>query len=221
MLPSFCKLIIAVRSSPLSRAQFAEFASFFYRKFPEISLEPLFLQTKGDKDKKTSLRAMGKTNFFTEELDNLVLEKKCEGALHSAKDVPCPLPKGLCQAFLSKGVDSRDVLVMKKKGSWKDFSFKALVGVSSERREKMVQHKRGDLRCFDIRGTIEERLALLEKKGVEGIVVAEAALIRLKKTYLPRLFFEEQTESLQGKLSLLVHKERKDLQQLFSKVPLA
>ncbi len=216
MPPSFCKLKIAARDSNLSKAQFVEFCQILNKTYPRLVLEPLFIKTKGDKDKKTSLKDLYKTNFFTEELDILVQEKQCDAALHSAKDLPEPLPKDLVRAYLSLGIDSRDALVTKKIYSWEEIPYQSYIATSSERRESQVLQKRKDLLFVDLRGTIEERLEVLQKKEVEGVVVAEAALIRLKLTFLPRLFLEGETESLQGKLAVIVHKERKDLIELFS-----
>src|SRR5438132_10204375 len=99
---------IGARSSNLSRAQVAE-----VQKEWGLYCHVVWVQTTGDIDKKTSLRGLDKTDFFTRELDQMVLQGQIDGAIHSAKDLPEPLPKGLKLMALSKGIDSRDSLVFR------------------------------------------------------------------------------------------------------------
>ena len=187
-------LRLGARSSPLSRVQVEEI-----RKELGLEFEAIWIRTTGDLDRETSLRALDKTNFFTLELDEMVLKGDIDAAVHSAKDLPEPLSKGLRIDYISKGVDSRDSLVIHR-GPLK------VVGTSSERREEMVRKLYPDCQFIDIRGTIQERL----KKDVDGVVIAEAALIRLKLTHLKRIFLPGETAPMQGKLAI-VCRENKSL----------
>lgn len=180
-------MLVGARSSPLSRAQIEEI-----RKEFNLSFEVIWVETTGDLDKTTSLRSLEKTDFFTKELDEMLLLGKIDLAVHSAKDLPHPLPRGLKIAALSKGLDSRDSLVIKKKPV-------EIVATSSMRREEAVRQLYPHCRFVDLRGTIEERL----QKNVDGIVVAEAALIRLNLTHLKRVFLPGDTAALQGKLAIV------------------
>ncbi|MBX7066221.1 MAG: hydroxymethylbilane synthase [Parachlamydiales bacterium] len=181
-------MLIGARSSPLSRAQVEEVKAEF-----GIDFDIVWVETTGDRDKETSLRTMGKTDFFTRELDLMLLSGKIDAAVHSAKDLPEPLPKGLKIAAISKGVDPRDSLVIKREPV-------ELVATSSERREDAVRQLYPNCRFIDLRGTIQERLA----KDVDGVVVAEAALIRLGLTHLNRIFLPGETVPMQGKLAIVV-----------------
>jgi hydroxymethylbilane synthase len=138
------------------------------------------------------LRDIGKTDFFTRELDQMLLRGEIDAAIHSAKDLPEPLPKGLVVALITKGVDPRDCLVIKREPV-------RLVAASSLRREEAVRAIFPDCQCVDVRGTIHERL----EKEVDGVVVAEAALIRLKITDLNRLFLPGPTAPMQGRLAIV------------------
>lgn len=180
-------LKIGARSSPLSRAQVEEFKREF-----GLQCEVVWVQTTGDLDQLTSLRTLDKTDFFTRELDQMLLEGKIDAAVHSAKDLPDPLPKGLWVAALSQGVDPRDSLVIKKEPIH-------VVATSSIRREGAVRQLYPHCRFVDLRGTIQERL----KKEVDGVVIAEAALIRLQLTHLNRVFLPGETAPLQGKLAIV------------------
>lgn len=184
------KLTFGARSSPLSRAQVEEI-----RQELKIDFDVIWVKTKGDLDQKTSLRTLDKTDFFTRELDAMLLSGQIDAALHSAKDLPEPLPIGLKIDYISRGVDSRDSLVIKNEPVRQ-------VATSSVRREEMVRKLYPDCEFVDIRGTIEERL----EKNVDGVVIAEAALIRLKLTHLKRVFLPGETAPMQGKLAIVCRK---------------
>ena len=209
------KLKIGARSSPLSRAQADEILLEMRPFAPDLSFEMVWTLTAGDKDKTTSLRSLGKSDFFTRELDEMLLQGKIEAAIHSAKDLPEPLPPGLQIAALTRGVDPRDALVLRAGESLESLLNGAVIATSSERREEAVSALRQGLRFSDLRGTIAERLAKLEKGEADGVVVAEAALIRLKLTHLNRVYLPGPTVSLQGKLAIVIRSGDARLAELF------
>lgn len=208
------KILAGARSSPLSRAQLEEIQND--PLLVNCVLEPVWVESTGDKDKKTSLRSLERTNFFTKELDEMLLEGKIRIAIHSAKDLPEPLPEGLEVVALTKGVDSRDSLVFRFSENLATLKTYAKVATSSLRREETVRLLRSDLDFVDIRGTIGERLALLENGLVDAVVIAEAALIRLKQTHLNRLILPGETTPFQGRLAVLSRKGDTEMQILFS-----
>ena len=194
------------RSSLLSRAQVAEIS-------PELpfDLEMLWLETTGDLDQKTSLRDLGSTDFFTKELDDLLLKGSIRLAIHSAKDLPDPIPEGLVVAAITKGKDSRDALVLR------DSLFPgALIATSSQRREEAVLALQVDVRFKDLRGTIHQRLKQLELGEADGVVIAEAALIRLHLTHLNRIYLPGPTTPLQGKLAIVCREDDLEMRELLS-----
>lgn len=203
-------ILVGARSSPLSRAQFEEISGAFKGPY---ELDPLWVETTGDKDKKTSLRSLEKTDFFTKEIDTLLLEGKVRIAIHSAKDLPDPLPKGLVLVALTKGVDSRDSIVFRP---GENLETAKIIATSSARREENVRSLIPHLKFVDIRGTIGERLSALEKNNVDGVVVAEAALIRLKLTSLNRLILPGETAQNQGRLAILAREGDREMEQAFS-----
>jgi len=200
---------VAARSSRLSRVQVAEVLAELHAHCPTINFIPSWVETRGDRDLSTSLRLLDKTDFFTYEVDKLVLQRQCRIAIHSAKDLPEPLPNGLQIVAVTRGVDSSDALV------YKNLPKNARVGVSSARREEAVKRLFPFARCCDIRGTIESRLAQLEEGLFDAVVIAEAALIRLGLTHLARLRLEGATAPLQGKLAALARADDSQMQELF------
>ncbi len=194
---------VAARDSPLSRAQVEEVQEEF---LGEISFIPIYVKTTGDLDKTTSLRDLEKTDFFTRQIDELLLRGECRAAIHSAKDLPDPLPKGLVIAKLTRGKDPADVLVLREGETLERVPKGAKIATSSIRREENVRQILKEVTFVDIRGTIQERYAKLKSGEVEGVVMAEAAILRLKMNW-NRFPLPGEVHPLQGKLAIVVREE--------------
>ena len=206
---SFVK--IGARDSKLSHAQVDEVLQELRIFHPHLQFHPVWLKTTGDLDLKTSLRTLDKTDFFTKELDEMLLKGDLQVAIHSAKDLPEPLPPGLKIIALTKGVDPSDSLVF----NLDTLPMGAKIGTSSERREKELLKWRSDLKCVDVRGSVDKRLELLDAGELDGLVVAEAALIRLKLAHRKRVRLECETVPLQGRLAVVAREEDAEMGELF------
>ncbi len=176
-----------------------------------FDMDPMWIETTGDLDQKTSLRILDKTDFFTRELDRLVLDGSIRLAIHSAKDLPDPLAEGLCIAAMTNGLDPRDALVFRD-----TLPENAWIATSSKRREEMVDLLRPGFRFKDLRGTIHERLAQLDNGYADGVVIAEAALIRLQLTHLNRIYLPGPVAEGQGRLAIVCRKDDSELIELLS-----
>jgi len=217
-MPLLHEVLVGARSSPLSRAQVKEVLQLLRKHRPEISFYPVFCETRGDKEKGRSLRAMEKSDFFTKELDEMLLQEECRAAVHSAKDLPEPLSEGLTLAAVTEGIDPSDSLVMREGESLESLPRGARVATSSERREAAVKTLRDDLTFIDLRGTIEERLQILETGKADAVVVAEAALLRLGMAFLNRISVPGETAEGQGRLAVVVRKDDDEMLTLFSPI---
>ncbi|MBS0650037.1 MAG: hydroxymethylbilane synthase [Verrucomicrobia bacterium] len=208
------KLILRVggRQSRLSRAQVFEVLSEIQAFHPHVEFEPVWLETTGDRDLATSLRNLEKTDFFTKEIDQKQVQGEFRISIHSAKDLPEPLASGLQIVALTKGVDSSDVIVLRKD----HLPFGAKIGTSSVRREQNIKDLRSDLVCADIRGTIDSRLEQLDAGDYDGIVMAEAALIRLGLADRKRITLPGECAPLQGQLAVIARANDEEMAQLFS-----
>lgn len=194
------QLKIAARDSKLSQAQIKEVMEPL-----GLPYTALLVKSHGDLDHTQSLRLLDKTDFFTREVDALVQSGACDIALHSAKDLPRELPEGLKIVALTAGLDNRDSLVIREDETLADVK---LVATSSKKREVAASQLKSDLRFCDIRGTIHERLEKLYNHEVDGVVIAEAALLRLKLNP-NRLFLPGATTPLQGQLAIVARHEAK------------
>lgn len=199
------------RGSNLSQKQVWEILKELNQYVPNVSFDPVWIKTSGDKDQKTSLRFMENSNFFTKELDDLLLAGEFRVTMHSAKDLPQPLADGLSMVALTRGLDPSDSLVMSP-----TFTGKGKIATSSIRREKTILELYPEAQIVDIRGTIEQRLEFLERGEIEGLVVAECALIRLELTHLKRVTLPKPYAEYQGQLAVLARSDDVEMQKLFA-----
>jgi hydroxymethylbilane synthase len=209
-------LEVGARFSPLSKAQVKEIYDALQQYHSHVRFDIHYMSTFGDRDQITSLRTLDRTDFFTRDIDQWVLQGRNRMGIHSAKDLPVPLANGLTLFCLTQGVDSSDSLVLRSNETLQSLQSGAKIATSSVRREAMVKQLRADLTFCDLRGTIAQRLAKLQKGEADGVVVAEAALIRLGLTHLNRIRLPGTTAEGQGQLAVVGRKEDQEIQALFA-----
>lgn len=214
-MKSFFKILVGARGSRLSQLQVEEVHFELLRFTTGVGFQPIWVNTRGDKDLKTSLRFLDRTDFFTREIDQMQLKGLCRIGIHSAKDLPASLRKGLTLVALTKGLDPSDSLVFREGESLETLQKGARIATSSLRREKNLLSLRPDLDCVDIRGNIEDRLAKLDEKQIDGVVVAECALIRLGLIHRSRITLPGEVAALQGQLAVIARLEDKEMIELF------
>lgn len=209
---------VMARSSPLSRVQVQEIIDLLKEKGISVSFDTEYISTTGDLDLQTSLRSMERTDFFTREIDRAVLKGEARIGIHSAKDLPFPLPKGLQLICLTKGIDPRDALVLKEGVSLDSLPEVPCIATSSVRREALVREILPRAQFIDLRGTIQQRIEKLNDSGIDGVVIAEAALIRLKLTHLHRLYLPGSTTEGQGRLAVVSRTGDQEMEILFRSI---
>jgi uroporphyrinogen III methyltransferase/synthase len=166
------------RSSRLARLQTRDALDKLETAFPSCTFEDIPLSSPGDRDLSADLRD-APADFFTQDLDRKVLDGDLDCAVHSAKDTPDPVAGGLDWFWLPWREDSRDVLIRPHGQTVASMPANGRIGVSSLRREAYCTSRFPTARQSPIRGTIEERLAQLDRGDFDLIVMAGAALNRL------------------------------------------
>lgn len=209
---------VAARDSNLSKAQVEEFKKKLVQIDPSIEIHPVFMKSYGDKNHNISLRESGYDDLFTKEIDEAVLRGDADLALHSAKDIPETLSEELEMYYLSQSIHPSDALVIKDGYSIDRIPKNGIIMASSFRREEHIKKLRQDFICRDVRGAIEQRLAYLNNPEVYGVVVAEAAIIRLKLVHLNRILLDGETHPKQGMLAALGLKSNHHLRQLIGRL---
>ena len=172
-------LKIGTRSSQLALWQ-AEFVkNELERLYPESSVELVTMSTKGDRILEKPLAEIGGKGLFTEELEQAMLNGTIDLAVHSLKDMPTTLPKGLVLGAITKREIPFDALVSPKFGTLDKLPQGARVGTSSLRRQAQLLRLRPDLSILLLRGNVNTRLRKLDEDQYDAIVLAQAGLKRL------------------------------------------
>lgn len=143
----------------------------------DVSFERVRIDTQGDRDRSTSLRALPGTGLFTKEIEAALLAGEVDLAIHSLKDVPFDVRPGTELHMLPRE-DPRDAL-LSPHGGIDSLPEGALVGTGSPRRIAQLRHHRPDLRFTDLRGNLDTRLRRLDEGELDAIVLACAGLERL------------------------------------------
>jgi len=177
MSPS--KLLIGSRGSPLALAQSKGVKAELERHHPHLEVEIVIIKTSGDVFSQAPLSQIGGKGLFTKEIEESLLQKKIDLAVHSLKDLPTTLPPGLCLAAVSRREDVRDAFVSNKYQSLEELPLGAVIGTSSLRRQSQLLQIRWDLEIRNLRGNLDTRLRKLDEGQYEAIILACAGLIRL------------------------------------------
>jgi hydroxymethylbilane synthase len=147
--------------------------------FPALTVRLEAIKTTGDKIPDVPLAKVGGKALFVKEIEEALLERRVDLAVHSMKDVPTELPHGLTIGAVTEREDPHDVLITRTGAGLKDLPFRARVGTSSLRRQAQLLHHRPDLQIVGLRGNLDTRIRKLATEGLDAIVVAAAGIKRL------------------------------------------
>jgi hydroxymethylbilane synthase len=171
---------IATRASQLALAQANQVKSALSVVAPGIPISIVTVNTKGDRDISDFLYKSESVGFFTSEIEQVLLSGQADIAVHSLKDLPTSITKGLLVAAIPQREQVCDVIVAPKKiSSIHDLPKNASVGTSSLRRITQLKLLRPDLNCQPLRGNVETRVRKVQEGQMDAIVLAQAGLSRL------------------------------------------
>jgi hydroxymethylbilane synthase len=142
-------------------------------------VELVIIETHGDRDQATALAAMGGFGVFTKAIQNALHEHRADVAVHSLKDLPTIPEPGLELVATPPRGPTGDAFISHKYRRFDDLPDGARIGTSSLRRRAQLLNHRRDLNLVDLRGNVETRLRKLTEQDLDGIVLAEAGLVRL------------------------------------------
>lgn len=177
------KLILGTRGSELALWQANFVKKELERRIKNLSVELKIIKTKGDKILDVALSKIGDKSLFTKEIENELLERKIDFAVHSLKDLQTKIPEGLKLAAVTKRHNVEDVLISRKKGTT-IFSLpeNAKVATGSLRRRSQLLHLRPDIQIHELRGNVPSRIEKFLKSDWDAIILARAGVERLKLT---------------------------------------
>jgi hydroxymethylbilane synthase len=172
-------LRIATRKSPLALWQAEHVRQMLLVHWPKLNIELLPMLTSGDKFTKDKLLAVGGKGLFVKELEEALLDKRADFAVHSMKDVPAEFPKGLILAAICKRDNPLDAFISLAYNNINALPQAAIVGTSSLRRQSQLLALRPDLIIRPLRGNIQTRLEKLQDGAYQAIILAAAGLERM------------------------------------------
>jgi hydroxymethylbilane synthase len=186
------KLVYATRKSPLALAQSRAFVASFARVDPTLQIEELTVQTTGDRVQDRPLAEIGGKGLFVKEIEEALLDRRADVAVHSMKDVPPELAAGLVIGCIPLREDPRDVLVSRSGAKLAELAPGSRVGTTSLRRRVQLAELRPDLEIVPLRGNVDTRLRKCREGVVDAILLARAGLNRLGLSDVPTEVLEPE-----------------------------
>lgn len=172
-------LRLGTRRSPLALWQ----ARFVEAKLAPLvepaAIELVLIDTHGDRDQASALSDMGGFGVFTKAIQDALLARRADVAVHSLKDLPTVPTDGLELAAVPPRGPTGDAFVSAKWKRFDDLPAGATVGTSSLRRRAQLLNRRPDLKLVELRGNVDTRIRKLTEQNLDAIILAEAGLIRL------------------------------------------
>ena len=168
---------IGTRKSKLALIQTELVKAQILKYFPDENIEIVHVVTHGDKVLDKPLGEIGGKGVFTKEIEEKLLDKTIDIAVHSAKDVPMELANGLCLGAVLLRDDNRDVILKRKKT--KKIGAGSIIGTSSLRREIQIKQIYPDVTIKSLRGNVGTRIDKLRSGEYDAIILAAAGLKRL------------------------------------------
>jgi len=174
-------LRIGSRGSRLALWQAEKTRDDLLRLNPGLAIEIDVIKTTGDV-KPDPLSVIGGKGVFTKELEDALLDRRIDIAVHSLKDLPTIIPDGLSISAICEREDPRDALVLRadhRFSSLRELPPGSVVGTSSQRRLAQLKSLRQDVEVKDLRGNVDTRVRKLDEGQYDALILASAGLIRL------------------------------------------
>jgi hydroxymethylbilane synthase len=184
-------LRIATRKSPLALWQAHYIRSQLLTHWPSLIVELCPMATSGDRFLNDNLQALGGKGLFVKELEDALLEKRADIAVHSMKDVPVYFPNGLQLTTICARANPFDAFISTHHATLNALPEHATVGTSSLRRQAQLRALRPDLHIKPLRGNVGTRLKKLDQGEYDAIILAAAGLERLEQHHRIREILDE------------------------------
>ncbi len=186
----------------------------------QSDVEIVKIKTKGDKILHKTLDKIGGKGLFVKEIEKALLQGDIDVAVHSMKDMPDEMPKGLVLGAVLKRENAMDAVVCANNINWEELPKEAVIGTRSLRRKTQILALRNDFNVVPIRGNIITRLQKLEQ-GFDAVVLAVAGLVRTQQQQKISHIFTLQEmvpAACQGILALQIRESDLFLKQAMQKI---
>ena len=170
---------IGTRGSKLARWQANWVKSALENKFPSTPVKLIVIKTQGDKILDVPLAKVGGKGLFVKEIEAALLAGRIDIAVHSMKDMPADIPRGLCIGAIPERENPVDVFISRNGAGFRELAAGSVIGTSSLRRGAQLRHARPDIVIRSIRGNLDTRIKKLESEDFDALVLAAAGVKRL------------------------------------------
>ncbi len=173
------ELRIGTRGSQLALYQANWVREKLLQAYPHLKVTLIKIKTTGDKIQDAPLAKIGGKGLFVKEIEEALIRRRIDLAVHSIKDVPAELPEGLHLSAITKREDPRDAFISRDKTLLRNLPQGAKIGTSSLRRQAQLLRFRSDFEMIPLRGNLDTRLKKLTAMSLDGIILACAGVKRL------------------------------------------
>jgi hydroxymethylbilane synthase len=173
------KIRIGTRRSRLAMIQAGIVLSALLPRWPDCEFETVGITTSGDRLSASGAPLPEGKGIFVKEIEQALLDRRIDLAVHSMKDLPAETPDGLRIGALPRRARPNDALVSRDGETLSALKRGAVIGTGSPRRSAQLLAARTDLIVADIRGNVETRVRKTDEGRYDAIVLAYAGLDRL------------------------------------------
>lgn len=178
-------LRLGTRGSPLALWQARHVAARLTGAHPGLVVDIVVIKTQGDQRTDVPLGAVGGKGVFVREIEDALLDRSIDFAVHSLKDMPTEQPDGLVLTAFLERHDPRDALLTTAGFEFAELPDATLVATGSPRRRSQLRHARPDLGMTLVRGNVDTRIRKLKEGGFGAMVLAVAGVERLGIAEVP------------------------------------
>ncbi len=212
------KFIIGSRGSKLSLAYSRHVKNLLMQSIPHFDdnlIEIKIIKTSGDIFQNKKISDIGGKGVFSKQIEEELLDSKIDLAVHSLKDLPTEMTKGLCIKAVVKRNDPRDAFLSYSGKSFFELESQSIIGTSSFRRQAQLNLLRKDVKVIAMRGNIDTRISKLKNREFDAIVLSLAGIqmLHLEKE-VKAIFTTEQMLPAIGQGVIALQCKKDDLKTL-------
>jgi len=185
------KILIGSRASKLAMIYANQAKNEISKVFPG-NIEIVKITTDGDKNQKDRLSDIGGKGLFSKKIEEELINKSIDIAVHALKDMPSDETSGLITNCFLKRNAPEEILITAENKKFNELNSNAIIGTSSFRREFQFKRIRNDLNYKTIRGNIDTRISKINNKDYDGIILAKAGIKSLNLNHLISQEFSTQ-----------------------------
>ena len=186
------KIIIGARGSKLSLVYVSKVKNLILQSHRDIDIQVKIIKTSGDIHQNVKISEIGGKNLFCKEIEENLLDKNIDIAIHALKDLESVEHENLTIGAYIKRNDPRDILVSNKIKKLSDLNSNVTIGSSSRRRQLQLKNINKKINVEEVRGNIDTRIKKLEEKKFDAIILAAAGVKSLNLENKISLVFESK-----------------------------